>query len=289
MKRKRRLFLASFLVALFVLIFPPWAGAETLYYVDGEDLTWVLEGVPDEARAAEFRSVRLTWVSETNEPLYFQLSNLEDDHGHRFPRESVVVRTHYDSAEQNWGRISDARVLLAATDEYADFEIGVNYHKAVPAGIYRGELFTDTGGSIPLEIVVERFTELTITPHEIEMEIGSGPGDYRAADTLQVQVLANHQDWVLSLSSAGLFYSDEEESGRSFLQRGSQKPQMEPIELFMVHKEKTMSFHEVPKIMGVDYAWWGTSLEFNIQTKVGWEHKAGKYSGVIRVDVELDQ
>ena len=289
MKWKDKFLVLILFAVLIVLLVPTLTAAEMLFYVEGEELTWILEGLPDSTRKADFRSIQVVRGSDDRVPLVFQLSDIEDDYGNKFPRELIVLKTHYDSAEQSWDRASSARRMLAAKDEYADLEIGVYYHTPVPAGVYRGELYIKGGESIPLEIAVGRYTDIRIDPGEIKMEISGGPGVYKVENPVTVNISANHQHWVLTLGSAGLFYLDDEESSRRSILNRPRESMVEPLELFIVHEENAISATELPQIVGTNHGWRGTSIDFFIQTTVGWEHKAGNYAGVIQVDVELQE
>lgn len=283
---KTRLRINPLVVALLLaLIFTELTTAEGLFAFESEKLTWVFEGLPDQARGGNFLAMRVQRKHEANLPLDVTLSPLIDEYGNEFPRELVVIKTPYDSAEQSWSGTVSSKRLLAASDDYVDLEIGVYYHAAVPAGIYRGELFAEYAESVPIEIIVGRYTYVIVDPPEIKLEVSSGPGTYTAEDLVQVEVVANHPEWVLRLSSAGLFYLDEEQSGRNSVLDRLKEPVVDPLELFIIHENQQVSLYEAPLLSGIDYEW-SSIFEFKIQTEVGWEHKAGKYAGVIQVDVE---
>ena len=285
MKMKTRFFACAVLVLLLNLILPMVASAGESFHWEGEELSWVMQGIPDKARVADFRTIVLKRGSDSGEPLYFQLSDLEDGAGNKFPRELIVVRTPYDSAEQRWDRSFSSKRLLAAKDEYVELEIGVYYHELVPAGNYIGKLYTDDGSSIPLEITVDCFTKVGIDPPEIKLEIDSGPGVYISDESVTVTVLANHEKWVMTLFSDGLFYEDEEEALRRSIFARSRELEIEPLTVFIVRDNKVIPLSSPLEVRADDCA--GGHFNFKIQTEVGWEHKAGKYVGVIQVDLEF--
>lgn len=243
----------------------------TLYSVDGDMLRWVLDGYPDDSRPIEVITVHLVRDAESLEPLNYGLSSLVDDQGNEFPRELVVVRTPYDSAWQTWDFAYSQNQLLASTNEFAEIELGVQYTFPVRAGTYRGRLYSKHGDDIPLTIVVGRCTEVNVEPREVSLDVSSGPGLYKVTDSIKVTVCANHGDWVLKLTSAGLFYQDD------------QNLMVEPIELFVV-QDQLVALNDMPPVLGTMFGS-GAELDLTIQAKVGWEHPAGSYQGKIRIDV----
>lgn len=253
------------------------------YWVDGEPLQWELEGVPDSSRPVDYVEFRLVRITEDAEPLMFTLSELVDDQGNEFPRALLLIDTLYDSANQTWNSETSQVKLMASEHDIANLKIGLHYREKVPAGIYRGSLYSDQGDDIPIEIVVNRYTTVFVNEREVSMDLPS-PGVW-VTDPVVVQVGANHGEWTLKLFSSGLFPQVE---NTSFLSSLLEESQERPLELVALVDDKTFPLGEGFRFSGSGSG--GDSIfRFRIQTETGLEHKAGHYAGVIQIDVEVDE
>ncbi len=184
------------------------------YSIEGEVIRLVLDGFPNEHRReiADFRLFRTT--ENTEPPLKFSLSDLVDEDGRLFPpRAMVFLTTPYDSNLQKTTTSFNQTLLLASEDEYADLQLVALYNEEIRAGTYRGGrlISPPQGRDIPVEIAVNRYTQIAVEPQQIELQI-PGPGLYQAKEPVEVTVWANHGDWVINLLSSGLFYQEEKRS-----------------------------------------------------------------------------
>lgn len=282
--------LGVFVLLLIAVVLGEAAQSQDVYRVDGGPLRWVLEGQPSPSNLAQYVEFRL--IREGAEPvdLNFSLSALVDDLHNEFPRELLALRTPYDSEEQQWDLIPTEKCLLAAADEFADLQLGVYYTETVAAGTYTGSLRSDAGGEIPLEIVVKPFTAVVIDTAQIKLEALGGPGIYRISEPIQVCVRANHSNWVARFSSPGLLPVDDLASVSRPLASWEQSSERTavPVPLLFIDlssDQEAESGSEVLQVTGAEYGWQAI-IEFTIQARVGWEHPAGEYVGVIRVDLE---
>lgn len=258
------------------------ASENVSYSVEGDSVCWVLDGSPSVSRPINFVEIRLLRDAESAHSVSFSLSELVDDQGNEFPRDLLVVETPYDSDLQTWGSIHSERMLLASEDAYADIRIGLHYKSDVRAGTYRGYLYSGQGDRIPIEITVNRYTFVAAEPQKIALDIPS-PGTW-ITEPIHVKVGANHEDWVVSLSSAGLFL--EEDTKTSF-RSPLEEPQGQPLELMAVIDDEVFPLIEIRQFCGSEYVSGGV-FSFKIQTETGLQHKAGHYTGLIQVDVRIN-
>lgn len=276
---KKSLTLRSWLIALVVLLsFTSAPSARA----SGEPICWVLEGIPGSSRPVDYVEFQLVRSTEDAEPLMFTLSELVDDRGNEFPRNLLLIHTPYDSASQTWNSETSQTKLMASEHDYASLTIGLHYREKVPAGIYRGSLYSEQGVHIPIEIVVNRYTTAFVDKNEIVMEIPS-PGVW-VSDPVIVKVGANHGNWTVHLFSTGLFPQVENTSFLSSLG----EPQAEPLELMALVDGKAFPLSEGYRLSGSGSGG-DSDLCFKIQTETGLGHKAGYYAGIIQIDVEVDE
>lgn len=274
MKGSRGMVLAMLALALIVS-----SGAQASFVIEGGPLQWVLEGKPSSSRPVEYVGLRLIRVGEERRSLYFRLSELHDDQGNEFPLDLIVLRTPYDSDEQRWENVLSERCLLAADDDYVDLKLGVRYSEVVVAGTYRGSLLSDAGEEVPLEVVVQPFTDVTLGPATIRLDALAGPGLYRAAEPAQISVRANHVNWIVNVNSGGLFRIDDQN-------RVAVQSEFIPLFFVEVRAANEPSGRENLRLQGEDYGR-EALITFEVQAYVGWGHPAGTYGGVINVDVEV--
>lgn len=273
---KKLSFFSMLVFAAFILIFV-FAGrvaAEgSLYSVEGDAIQWELEGFPDESRPIEMRTIHLVRTTETTNPLDFSLSPLVDEQGNEFPRDMLVIQTPYDSAKQMYNSRYAQKRMLASVDTHAEIQVGLQYNSEVLAGTYRGRLHSEHGDDIPIVIIVGRCTKVTVEPRELYINACEGPKVYTAEKSVIVTVRTNHRDWVVDLSSPGLFYE------------GDLTSTLEPLELFVIEEEgKPISLNELSPLRGAHHGRCAV-FTFKIQIETGWEHPAGSYAGFIYVDV----
>ncbi len=252
------------------------------YSVEGEIIRLVLDGFPNEQRR-ELADFRLYRTTKNTEPLKFSLSDLVDEDGRLFPRAMVFLTTPYDSNLQKITTSFNQTLLLASEDEYADLQLVALYNEEIRAGTYRGRLISPQGRDIPVEIAVNRYTQIAVEPQQIELQI-PGPGLYQAKEPVEVTVWANHGDWVINLLSSGLFYQEEKAIK---LGRSDREPVKPPLQLSLVG-EKRQCLSEAVSVLGSEYGW-GTTLSFRVETEAGWEHRAGNYAGVIKIEVSIQE
>lgn len=266
------------------LAFSSLAAAEeqSHYFVEEEMIRLVLDGFPDDHRQ-EFVDFRLVRTAESTGPLDFSLSDLVDGEGRLFPRQMVMIKTPYDSKLQKTGLSFNQIRFLAGGDEYAELKMAVLYNEEIRAGTYRGKLHSPQGKDIPVEIIVNRYTEIRVEPREISLQI-PGPGLYQAKEPIEVTVWANHGDWVINLTCSGLFYQEDAEVEAGWLDA---KPARPSLQLSVVGEERQI-LSEMAPVLGSEYGW-GTTFNLKVQTKAGWEHRAGDYAGVIKIDVSIQE
>ncbi len=257
------------------------ASGNTLYSVTGDSLRWVLDGFPGDFRPVELLEFRVERNSEGTESFDFSLSDLVNEDGHKFPRDLIVVQTPYDSARKSLNSVYSKELLLAPGDDYADIKIGLHYRDEVWAGTYTGYLHSGQGDKIPVEIVVNRYTAVNVAPSLITMDIPQ-PGTWEAPERVVVTVGANHGDWVVRLSSKGLFYVDDK---KNVIGSSLAEPQVGQLELMVVVGEETFVLSEIPIDFGTTYRSDGL-FSFKIKTETDLGHKAGTYRGIVQVDVQ---
>ncbi|NLO66634.1 MAG: hypothetical protein GX101_08130 [Firmicutes bacterium] len=279
--RKTGLRPTKWLVLLIILMFTAsnWTLAADKAQYDVEDGPIQLELVGPPARdRVEFVEFKLVRVGEDTLPLDFTLSQLVDADGNPFPNHLLLVETPYDSQVQTVRWAFYQFRLLAGSDEYAEVKFGVKYDEEVWAGTYQGTLSSPHGPDIPVEITVEPYIEVTTDPEQIEMDI-PGPGVWETETPMTINVQAN-VSWTITLSSKGLFYKTEEADIPSVWAEATPYP---PLMLWLVEEEPQ------PLMDGVTISGSGsTELSFGLQTKAGWEHRAGSYVGEIRIDVRME-
>lgn len=276
------------LVAVVLLLGEACPAQET-YSVEHTPLQVVLSGEPSPTRPAEYVQFRLRRNEGEGQSLYFSLSDLEDSSGNKFPRELIVLKTPYDSRELRWAFRNEQQLLLHAEDDYIDLELGVYYHELVPAGTYRGSLYSEFGGKISLEIEVAPFTNVAVYPSLVTVAANEGPGIYKASEPVQVRMWANHSDWLVEISSGGLFYQSQrerDEEDRQLVHPSDVK--IDPVPLLFSNQVAPEERHQSLSFRGSEYGS-GAILEFEIWAQIGWEHPAGHYSGVVTVDVEIEE
>ncbi|HBN96012.1 MAG TPA: hypothetical protein DDZ66_06910 [Firmicutes bacterium] len=258
---------------------------QTLYVVEGDAIRLDVEGFatlepPGEPELAP----RLTLV-RTGEgddtALYYSLSSLMDEFGNEFPREMVVVMAPSDSEWQAFSfkdgtwRSSDSQIcFLTSQQSRSEVFISLRGEVKVRAGTYRGMLTSTYGPDIPIEIAVGPYTVVSGNPQNMHIAVDRGPGWYDA-DALQVEVEANHGDWVIIISSDGLFY------------QGDQYKDVPPMQLY-VKSDELVPLSKPYEIRG-NANGWGTVLTIELKTESSWKHPAGVYKGTILVDVHANK
>lgn len=254
--------------------------------VEDGPLAVELDGEPSCSRPAEYVGFRLHREGDAGQPLYFSLSEMVDELGNTFPRDLIVLRTPYDSDELRWESVFAEHLLLGAEDGYVDLNLGVHYTELIPAGTYEGQLHSGTGEVVPLRIVVGPFTKVVVDPPLVTIDANAGPGIYKANQSVQVTVQANHNNWILRLSSEGLFFQDENRAVKRHLNEPEET--VRPVPLLFAEPYSEGGQSEILQIGGSDYPS-GAILEFEIHAHVGWEHRAGQYMGVVKVDVFIEE
>lgn len=249
---------------------------ESLYVVEDKPISWILDGLPSDSDHMEIRTIQLARSVESSVALDFELSDLIDEQGNIFPREMVMIQTPYDSAWETWDSPFSQKRMLTSADHSAETTIGVKYSTPIRAGNYTGWLYSKHGDDIPLQITVPPYTEITVYPQEVSIDLNGGPGLYKAEESVTVEIRANHGAWNVNLSSAGLFYQDD--------QKDDWKEFIESIQLFIeIEQDKPLvSLKDNVLIRGAEY---GSSptISFRVHARSGWEHPAGNYQGTIDV------
>ncbi|HPT84255.1 MAG TPA: hypothetical protein PLM25_10210 [Limnochordia bacterium] len=252
--------------------------------VDGGPVSFTVRGFTDLDGPGE--QVPTHWLTFTRTAedddtvLYYSLIDLTEG----FPRDMVVVQTPYDSDWQaftegsdRWRWSSDAQIcFLAAGDKQSHVQIGLRGNVKLRAGTYSGTLSASHGPDIPVEITVLPYTLVTTSPQEIQLTLEQGPGWY-TIPPLEIQVEANHGDWVLAIASDGLHY------------QGDKYENVPPLELYLVkpvdEPEKLVPLSEGPQEITRSVYGWGTTLSIDLQTESTWKHPAGVYKGTVFVYV----
>jgi hypothetical protein len=276
------------LVTMLVLLVSTFTGSvlgreQPLYVVGGDDIQIYVEGFaivepPNDPETAPMFT--LTRTAEDDTPIYFSLSSLEDD-GNAFPREMVVVKNAQDSewqafasSEGHWNSYDSEICLLPSGQSHSEVFVALRGEVGVRAGTYEGMISSPHGPSVPIQITVGRHTMVSGNPQDMYIAVGQGPGWYDA-DPLQLVVAANHGDWVVTISSEGLFYQDD------------QYQDVLPMMLYIKSDER-VPLTEPYQINGHIYNW-GVVMEIELQTEATWKHPAGDYQGTVFFDVHLNE
>lgn len=252
--------------------------------VDGGPVSFTVRGFADLQESVEQMPIHWLTLTSTAEDdgtaLYYSLTDLSEG----FPRDMVVVKTPYDSNWQafaegsdRWRWSSDAQIcLLAAGDRQSQVQIALRGDVTLRAGTYSAVLSASNGPDIPIEITVLPYTVVTSGTQEIQLSLDRGPGWY-AIPPLEIQVEANHGNWVVALASDGLHY------------QGDRYENVPPLELFLVKSvkeaEELVPLSEGPQEIARSVYGWGTTFSVNLQTESTWSHAAGTYKGTVFVYV----
>ena len=274
---ERRLGFYSWVLVLMLLVFSTHlvsAGTpNALYRVESDHLQLIAAETWVETEILNLGVLRIVRTEESVIPLDFRLGTIVSAEGVEFPRERIMVRTPYDSAWLNWRSPFDQVRFLAATDQFAELELRIQAGPLLQAGLYRGVLTSEHGEPVHFEILVPQFTEIHVEPNELNMAIPGAPGFHLVPETIQVTVRANHNRWVLSLQSAGLFSVDHSEA--------------EPLELLFQEETDFVSLGQGLTLYGKNYGW-GTILDFTVGVEVSLQNPAGNYVGMIQAAIYLE-
>lgn len=268
------------ILAMLVLI---WSGAakaeQTLYKVEGGPVRLQVErsAMLETPSVGSTSAFTLARIVEDDTTLYYSLSALVNELGHAFPGDMLVVKTHYDSDWQAftsqhglWSSFDDQISLLDAHALSSEILVGLKGNADAWAGTYRGLLSSKQGPDIPIEVVVPLYTVASLEPDTVHVAVDHGP-DWYDLEPLEVRVDANHANWVVTLSSAGLFY------------QGDKYDDVPPMQLYLAGEEEPLS--EKGYVIARSGQNLGNLFTIKLKTEASWKHPAGRYEGTIIASV----
>ncbi|NLJ81398.1 MAG: hypothetical protein GX335_10295 [Firmicutes bacterium] len=134
---------------------------------------------------------------------------------------------------------------------------------------------------IALDVLIKDYAAIrTITPRRISLEAVTGPGRYFMDEPIFIQVDANHQGWRLWISGGSLIHADSTNLNGEY----------KPAKLGVAVNDQEGIFRTLDQEENGDV---GITLypsdfqdgraELYFAADVEWDHKAGRYQGVINV------
>lgn len=257
-----------------------WTRADEVSYAVEGDLVRLYVGgslMEEASGVVSTSSFTLARIIKDETALYYSLSDLVNESGDAFPRDMLVVKTPNDSDWRaftsqygRWSSFDDQICLLPAGASSAEIHVGLKGDADVWAGTYRGQLRSENGPDIDIEVVVPRSTIVRLNRDVIHAAVDRGPGRYEFE--LQVWIDANHADWFVTLHSEGLTY------------QGDEYKDVPSLQLYLPGVEIPLS-KEGYIIRSSESGGRSLVLELKLETRVGWEHAAGRYEGTIVVNV----
>lgn len=152
-------------------------------------------------------------------------------------------------------------------------------------GEYTGIISSPEGlplPNIPINVVVELYTSISLSSDKISFSVTTGPGEYEADEPIELTVESNNNRWVVMARATplmGLLGSGAIPPNRIFFKREGG--------IFSHRGRRAREDGEYMKMSGqvvvAEGRWDGTGVEATLKFKVKteWKDKAGTYSGKV--------
>lgn len=255
--------------------------AEYLYQADLPVVRLELAMKPtgsDPVDEVEIYFKRTENVSQQSSSVSYYLTELISPNGHTISPSNFRVQIDGDLNPRKMG--NGAMFTLSGTEQFVKLQLLPGAWG--PAGVYTGWLVPVNGTGPSIEIIVE------IAPYQaLGVESGSkviinadsGPAVYHNRDqSLRLVVDANHPNWKLSVSTPGL--KDDGNSDQEFMIKPDQISISVKGDAGQILRKSGSSF----TIEGSGYS--SEIFELEVAVELGWEHRAGVYTGVIHFVLE---
>lgn len=193
----------------------------------------------------------------------------------------VETNRGYNSGYQS---LENRIPFLRAEDEWAQITFRLAPEAWGPAGTYEGWLESPelgVSGDIRIKAKIDEYIGLSVDKTSIEIDADHGPGSYLAVEPVTAQVVANHKNWTLKVTSDPLKYVSGSDSDQEL-------SRIEPSNVFVKLEgdpdDKWKDLESGMVLCGSsDFEM--REYKFIIKVKTELQHTAGTYSGGLRFTI----